>query len=303
VLCTNLNIAGRGTATLDLFLWLARYLLLEPVLSPLSEPVRTMTIEEVDAKILVIDDNHGPRQSMRFLMKAWQVDLAENGLIGLEKIGGTQYGAVVLDLRMPEMPGIEVLREIQTVDPDVAVIMWTAFADIASAAEAVRLGADDHQCKPFQAPVMRQALLAAVERCRERRRKRVLLSEARDDQDGLMQELLQKGQKHDRMVDTAAGVCHDVNNQLQTAVAIVETISMSEEDFDTSQQLRLAHNSLQRCTEIVSELMKDPQPQAKPEAIEFTELTQLVEDVLQAVSLDKIELRLDLPPFRSRVTT
>ena len=254
-----------------------------------------MTIEEVDAKILVIDDNHGPRQSMRFLMKAWQVDLAENGLIGLEKIGGTQYGAVVLDLRMPEMPGIEVLREIRTVDPDVAVISGQLSLTSRPRPKLFAL-------VPTTISVSHSRLrsLAAVERCRERRRKRVLLSEARDDQDGLMQELLQKGQKHDRMVDTAAGVCHDVNNQLQTAVAIVETISMSEEDFDTSQQLRLAHNSLQRCTEIVSELMKDPQPQAKPEAIEFTELTQLVEDVLQAVSLDKIELRLDLPPHSGR---
>ncbi|MFT5126852.1 MAG: signal transduction histidine kinase [Rhodothermales bacterium] len=255
-----------------------------------------MSLEELNAKILVIDDDNGPRQSIRFLMKAWEVDLAEDGPVGLEKVRATRYDAVILDLRMPKMGGVEVLRFIREIDPDVAVVMWTAFADLDSAAESLRLGADDYQCKPFNAQSMRQALSAAVARCRERRRQRILLSDARHEEDRLMQELLQKGQDHDIMRAAAVGVCHDVNNQLQTAAGIVEIASIAEMDFDTSQQLLLAHSSLRRCTEIVSELIKAPNAPRKEEQ-KTTDLNRVVQDVLDSMALGKIEVRLDIPPI------
>ena len=101
-------------------------------------------------RVLVIDDEAGPRESLRMILKdGYDVVLAENPILGLKLADRQRPDVVFLDIRMPEMEGTEVLRRIKEIDPDIEVVMFTAFAAVESAQLALRYGAIDYLTKPF----------------------------------------------------------------------------------------------------------------------------------------------------------
>jgi len=102
-------------------------------------------------KMLVVDDNADLRHNLaqQFVAEDFEVDTAADGRDALEKIGQNNYDIVLLDLKMPGMDGMEVLREIKRTAKNPHVIMLTAVADVATAQECVKLGARDYVSKPY----------------------------------------------------------------------------------------------------------------------------------------------------------
>lgn len=95
----------------------------------------------------------------------YQVDTASDGAEGLEKYAdGKAWDLVLLDQRMPGMPGIEVQREIFRRNPEARLILITAFGTIDLALEAIQAGASDFLRKPFTAETLRLAVQSALER-------------------------------------------------------------------------------------------------------------------------------------------
>ena len=79
--------------------------------------------------ILVIDDDPAIRKSFSLTLSdhGFHVDLAESGIIGLNKLQAGSYYLILLDLKMPEMDGIQTLRKIRKLNPDIPVYIITAF--------------------------------------------------------------------------------------------------------------------------------------------------------------------------------
>jgi putative two-component system response regulator len=103
-----------------------------------------------EEKILIIDDELMPRYSIQQVLKGrYTVFTATGGKEGLDLMAQNSMDLVVLDLRMPDMDGITVLREIKKRYPDTQVILLTAYASLDSARSALRLGAFDYLTKPF----------------------------------------------------------------------------------------------------------------------------------------------------------
>ncbi len=104
------------------------------------------------AKILVVDDELIVRESLiGWLIKSGHaVKGADCGRAALRMIAECQYDLVFLDIRMPDIGGLEILRKIKQSNPDVMVVMITAFGSVESAVEAMKLGADDYMMKPFE---------------------------------------------------------------------------------------------------------------------------------------------------------
>ncbi len=95
----------------------------------------------------------------------YTVGAAADGMDGLMKYGdGSNWDLVLLDQRMPGMPGIEVQREIFRRNPKARLILITAFGTIDLALEAIQAGASDFLRKPFTADTLRLAVKAALER-------------------------------------------------------------------------------------------------------------------------------------------
>src|SRR5256712_13474050 len=110
-------------------------------------------------QILVIDDEMGPRESLRMLLKPnYQVHTADCVESGLKLLKEKQPDTIVMDIRMPGLSGIEGLRQIRAIDPNLSVIMLTGFGALETAKEALRLGANDYISKPFNAHEIHQAI-------------------------------------------------------------------------------------------------------------------------------------------------
>ena len=116
-------------------------------------------------QILVIDDEEHIRSMMRLTLEAagYEVGEASDGEEGLRLYGdGSTWNAVVLDQRMPGIDGLETLRRLNKLNPDVPVVMATAYASIELAVDAMKLGARDFVRKPMTPKVLRNAVTAAL---------------------------------------------------------------------------------------------------------------------------------------------
>jgi two-component system, cell cycle sensor histidine kinase and response regulator CckA len=117
-------------------------------------------------RILVVDDELGPRESLRMLLKpSYQIQTADGGRAALEQIPAYRPDMVILDIKMPEMDGLEVLRRIKRIDPAIEVVMITAYASLETVKMALTHGAFEYLIKPFS----RQDLEDVVRRALGRR--------------------------------------------------------------------------------------------------------------------------------------
>ncbi len=116
--------------------------------------------------ILIIDDEpHLPHQLARFLRKhTYEVLIASDGEAGLRELRSNTIDLVLLDLRLPKLGGLEVLAHIRTIDEELPVVILTAFGDVHTAVEAMKLGAADYLLKGFDL----EELLLIVKRALEK---------------------------------------------------------------------------------------------------------------------------------------
>jgi len=112
-------------------------------------------------KILAIEDDHTVGQYVKRGLEEqrFHVDLAVDGLEGLRLASGGQYDLIILDLRLPEMTGLEVLRNLRDRGLTVPILVLTAQDTVDFKVQALRTGADDYVTKPFSF----EELLARVE--------------------------------------------------------------------------------------------------------------------------------------------
>ena len=119
-------------------------------------------------KILVVDDEKHVRDScIRLLQrKRFDADGAESGEIALEKLKKESYDLVLLDVRMPGMDGIEVLRQAKQIVPDLLVLVLTGHGTIDTANEAMELGAAGFIRKPIAIENLAESIAEALQRKR-----------------------------------------------------------------------------------------------------------------------------------------
>lgn len=115
--------------------------------------------------ILIIDDEpHLPHQFARFLRKhGYEVFTAADGEAGLQELRRNTIDLVLLDLRLPKMSGLAILSHIREIDQELPVVILTAYGDVQTAVEAMKLGASDYLLKGFDL----DALLLVVQRALE----------------------------------------------------------------------------------------------------------------------------------------
>jgi PAS domain S-box-containing protein len=126
----------------------------------------TATAAATAARILVVDDELGPRESLRMLLKpTYQIHTADSGRAALALLPEVRPDVVILDIKMPEMDGLEVLRRVKRHDATVEVVMITAYASLETVKLALTHGAFEYLIKPFS----RQDLEDVVRRALVRR--------------------------------------------------------------------------------------------------------------------------------------
>jgi len=102
-------------------------------------------------KILVVDDELSIRRSLYNTFKnSYQVETASSGLEAIKKVESDHFDLVLLDQKMPDLDGLQVLKEIKQIDGRVIIIMITAYGSVESSVKAMKLGAYDYILKPYE---------------------------------------------------------------------------------------------------------------------------------------------------------
>ena len=104
------------------------------------------------SKILIIEDESAIRRVLTKIISeendTYNVEEAEDGLVGLEKIMNGEYDLILCDIKMPKMDGVEVLEKIKKIKPEIPVVMISGHGDLDTAVNTMRLGAFDYISKP-----------------------------------------------------------------------------------------------------------------------------------------------------------
>jgi two-component system response regulator HydG len=125
-------------------------------------------MSDAPAHILVIDDDKAIRDACYQILtrQGYQVELAAGARQGLSLLGRTSFDAILLDLVMPDLDGLEALKRIKALDPDVEVIIITGYGTIQSAVESMKAGAFHFLSKPFAPDDLRNLVNRALEKRR-----------------------------------------------------------------------------------------------------------------------------------------
>jgi DNA-binding response OmpR family regulator len=120
----------------------------------------------IDKPILIVDDEKNIRLTLSQTLETLgaEIDTAANGEEALTKLRQKGFGLILLDIRMPGMDGMEVLRQVREIRPDIRVIMITAYGTVESAVEAMKLGAVDFLQKPFDPEEIRELVSLVTDR-------------------------------------------------------------------------------------------------------------------------------------------
>jgi DNA-binding NtrC family response regulator len=132
--------------------------------------------EEIKADILLVDDEEQFLKvlSQRLEGRGMKVDTSTSGEEALSRVKGKEFDAIILDLAMPGMGGMETLKRIRSENPDVQIIMLTGHGSVEKGVEAIKEGAVDFLEKPAD-------LSKIMEKVAEAKRKRIILVEKKHE--------------------------------------------------------------------------------------------------------------------------
>jgi DNA-binding NtrC family response regulator len=122
----------------------------------------------MSARILLVDDEEIVIRSCKRILdgEEFSVESVQDGRLALQKVDENSYDVMILDIMMPEIDGLEVLRRVKETHPNVDVIMVTGLSQIDTAVKAMKLGAFDYIAKPFEPDELKLVVQRALERRR-----------------------------------------------------------------------------------------------------------------------------------------
>jgi two-component system sensor histidine kinase/response regulator len=209
--------------------------------------------------LLIVDDEEGPRQSLRVIFKDdYDLHLASDGAMAIDLAQKNKIDVAICDIRMAGMSGIEVLERLKYVDPDIEVVMITAFETTDTMRQALRLRASDYINKPFDISTMRAAVSNAMQR-------RTLESEIHNNAEQLQELLVElQNQKIEEQIANTRGeiyasIIHDINGPLTVISGFVQLMNqrfgnatrMGVEDLEfIKDRLKIITRQVTNCIEI-----------------------------------------------------
>jgi signal transduction histidine kinase len=256
-------------------------------------------------QVLVIDDEMGPRESLRMLLKPiYQVHTADSVEIGLKLLNEKKPDAIVMDIRMPGMTGIEGLRRIRQIDPHLSVIMLTGFGALETAKEALRLGANDYISKPFDAREMREVISRNVERTRLHRTSESAAGEIKELNNRLLQELAQK-ERLASLGQASAEFVHDIGNPLTIVWGYVQLLAKKLEESEatddpnavsSNKELEIIEQNVRLCRDLLTMWQSYGSVEATPHKL--ISISDIVREVVAGVGAmakeTPVELKCDV---------
>jgi len=237
-------------------------------------------------KILVVDDNVEFNDFIRRFLesKGFQVSIALNGKMAIEKILSDIPELVLLDLKLPDMPGEEVLKSIKETDKDIAVVVLTGFGGEQVAVEMMRKGATDFLSKPID----HQVLLSSIKNALEIRNAQI--------EDG-------RFNRYPSLEKFFPFLAHEIRNPLHAisgALAIIQRRSDLKDDL-LNQSIKIINEEVNHLNEFVQECLNFVRPpnMVRIAQVEISEVISVVMNIISHMfesESKKIKIVTDMNP-------
>jgi signal transduction histidine kinase len=225
-------------------------------------------METIKRKILVVDDNPEFVDVIRKVLERrdFQVSVALNGRTAIEKASADAPDLVLLDLKLPDIPGDEVLRRVKEIDKDVAVIVLTGYGGEQIAVDLMRKGAVDFLSKPIDHEVLLTSIKNALE--------------------------IREAQIEDRRFDRYPSLerffpflAHEIRNPLHAisgALAIIQRRSDLKDDL-LARSIKIINEEVHHLNEFVQECLNFVRP---PNIVRFieVEMNEVISVVINIIS-------------------
>ncbi len=250
--------------------------------TPAAPTIAAPTGKKNKPTLLIVDDEAGPRESLRIVFKdRCQCAIATCGRDGIDYARKNRVDAAILDIKMPDVSGVEVLRELKEIDPNIECIMLTGYETIETARAAVRYGAADYLNKPFDVFFVRELL----EKCLTRRQQKLSMEDSVKSLQKVNEDLSRELAGSNRAVTAnllSAGVIHEINNPLAIVAGYAQLLgrdlaALGDLDQGTAQsvQQRLAtiQREIDRCKDIARRFLS------------FSRSTQIETEIVPASKL------------------
>lgn len=259
---------------------------------PFSNPEETNAVApSTRGRILVIDDEIGPRESLRMVLKdSYELVCTDCGESGVEKFKEGGFDLVMLDLKMKKLSGIETLEKLKEIDPFISVIILTGYGTLETAQKAIRLGANDYLSKPFDVVELAKTVNRILAKGREDRQRETALHRFKA-LNRYLEEEIQSLQKLLSSQEQYRSFFHEICNPLTSVLGYVQILLLEleekrefgmEDKERAHKYLRIIENEMERCRLMLrsfSSIAK--RREEKPQPIS---LKALVEEILVLLS-------------------
>ncbi len=227
------------------------------MISSFDSPAANLaTVEAAKARILIIDDDYGPRESLRILLKYdYDVVVTSSVAEGVAALKANHIDTIILDNRMPGRTGLEGIVDLRKIDEYVSIIMLTGYGTLETATQALRNQATDFMTKPPDTDAMLEAVAKNVSLARAKRTRANLARELAELNLGLSAELSETrplaklGQRSDEII-------HDMGNPLTILTCCVEMLQTKVDELhpgegtqwmETLGYIQMIKKSIQHC--------------------------------------------------------
>ncbi len=252
--------------------------------------------------VLVIDDYAPARDAVRFALKnEFDCLSAESAREGLEILKAKPVDVVVLDIRMPEMDGIQALRRVREMGIDSQVILLTGYGSLESARKAVRYGAFDYLIKPFNVDNLRNVVREAAQK------KKLLEKEGRDSEFKKLTEALTvkfaEASRSARVGELSSDALREMKNPITAILGYTQMLLKNLKDrrirllsTKSMRYLSIIEEEAKRCAEIASMLASVSEQQGSQDGAMVNEVVLNVAALMRPqCSMKRVELAANPP--------
>ena len=240
-------------------------------------------------RILVVDDEPSIRKAlaMGLSCKDCEVDIAADGKTGIQLGAGKSYDVLLVDLCLPDMGGLEVIKAIKQTSPEVVPIMITGRGSLQSSIEAIRLEVSDY----IEKPLNMQTIKNAINRGLEKRSRNIL--EMRRKSGGLLKvatedfrakdsgHVFQKNNEPEEFSQSIPMLVHQINNPLMCISGFAELAMNSLDNEEIAREyLYDIINGARDIARINQEIIKLGKAKINGDSIEELDLRSLLQDCL-----------------------
>jgi signal transduction histidine kinase len=205
-------------------------------------------------KLLVVDDEKDIRELLSRVLSrigGFQVELAENGEEGLQKISNDSYDLVLTDLKMPKVDGLQLVNEIARIKPETLTVLMTGHGSVDSALEAMKRGASDYLTKPLNL----EELIIRLHKVLEEKQRFVSLKGYAAELEKANEELRKVDQIKSEFVSIASHELRTPLSAIKNSVQLILQGKTGEINEHQKKFLAMADRNITRLTNILNDLL------------------------------------------------